>query len=172
MKTTLKLVVAFAIAALCSNVSAQNIKLAHIDIQELVLSMPEYEEAMAQLQGLLQELENSLEEMNVERNRKIDEFSRNQENWNELVRQARADEINSMQQRIQIFQQNAEESFQQEQARLVQPVIEKANKAIEAVATEQGITYVINADTNILLFKAVGSIDLLPAVKQHLGIRD
>jgi Skp family chaperone for outer membrane proteins len=56
-----------------------------------------------------------------------------------------------------------------EQEKLMQPIIEKANKAIETVAKEQGISLVISE--TVLHFKAVGTINLLPAVKQYLGIK-
>jgi len=170
MKTTLKLAIAIAIAVLCSNVSAQTIKLAHINLDELIVSMSEYDSATVKLQreekGLLQELEL----LNVERNRKIEDYSKNQAVWTELVKQSRAEEIQSMNQRIEMFQQQAQESLQQMQGELMQPILEKANKAIEAVAKEQGITYVLSGNPQILIYKAVGTVDLLPAAKKHLGI--
>ena len=78
----------------------------------------------------------------------------------------------TMQRRIQSFQEQAQESYQQEQAKLMQPVYEKASKAVETVAKEQGAQLVFDANPQILLYKAPGTLDLLPAAKQHLGIRD
>ena len=172
MKTTIKLVLVITFAAFCSNVSAQNIKLAHINMQELIESMPDYEEAMESLQKHGETLSNEIEEIQVELNRLIDEFQRVQESLQDLVRQSRLEEIQRRSERLEQFQQQAQFSFQQEQNRLLQPILEKANKAVETVAKEQNITYVISADQNILLFKAVGTLDLLPSVKEHLGIRD
>jgi outer membrane protein len=171
MKTIVKLVIAIVLVALCSNVSAQNLKVAHINIQELITAMPEYDSAMVKLQKYGQELQKVIEEMQVELNRKYEDFSKNQANLNDLVRQARTEEITIMQQRLQAFQQQAEENYGQEQEKLVQPVVEKANKAIEAVAKEQNITYVFSSSPQIIHYKAVGTIDLLPAAKQHLGIK-
>jgi len=171
MKITLKLVLAIVAVALCSNISAQTEKLAHIDRDELIISMPEYDSAMVKLQKFVQELEVELEAMNVERNKKFEDYSKNQDKWTELVRQSKADELQGFNQRIQIFQEQAQEEIQQEQGRLMQPILEKANKAIEAVAKEQGVTRVISANPQILIYKAVGTLDLLPAVKQHLGIK-
>jgi outer membrane protein len=171
MKTTLKSVLVIAAIALCSNISAQTLKLAHINMEELIVSMPEYDSAMVKLQKLEKELTQALEDMNVDRNRKLDDFTKNSSNWSELVRGSKEQEIISMNQRIQAFQEQAQETMQQDYQKLMQPVQEKANKAIESVAKEQGITYVISANTQILIFKAVGTVDLLPAVKQHLGIK-
>ena len=170
MKTTIKLVIVIALVALCSNVSAQTLKLAYISMQELIPAMPEYDSAMVKMQKVGQELENALEEMQVEYNRKLDEFSKNQTNWTDLVKQSKTEDLMSMQQRIQTFQEQAQESYAQEQEKLIQPIVEKANKAIETVAKEQGITYVLNEQ--MLHFKAVGTVNLLPAVKQHLGIQN
>ena len=170
MKNTLKLALAVAIFALCGKVSAQNEKLTYIDINELVVLMPEYDTAMVKLQKVATDLENAMEEMQVEYNRKLDEYSRNQESWTDLVRQSKGQELQQMGQRIQMFQESASESYGIEQQKLTQPVIEKANKAIETVAKEKGITMVINAQ--VLLYKAVSTVDLLPAVKQHLGIKN
>jgi len=171
MKNKFKLIVIIA-AFFCVGVSAQAPKIAHINMQELVFAMPEYEEAMESLTRFAQDLENTLEELQVERSRKIDEFQRLSETWSDLVRQTRAEEIQSMSQRIQMFEQRAHSDVMQEQERLLQPIIEKAQAAIEVVAKEQDITYVISSDPQILVYKAANTIDLLPAVKRHMGIRE
>ena len=168
MKNTLKLVLAIVIVALCSSVSAQNVKLAHIEFTELILAMPEYDSAMVKMQKFTKELESELETMQVELNRKYDEFTKNQENMSDLVKQSRWEEVQRMNERIQRFQEQAQEQYQQEQAKLLQPIQEKANKAIDAVAKEQGITYVLNSQA--IHFKAAGTLDLLPSVKKYLGI--
>jgi len=168
MKNTVKLVLVITIIALCSNVSAQTPKLAHISMQELVVSMPDYDSAMVKLQKFAQDLEQLLEEMQVELNRKQDDYQKNQANWSDLVKQAKNDELMTMYQRLQTFQQQAQENYETENTKLMQPVIEKANKAIETVAKEQGITYVFSDQA--LIFKATGTIDLLAAVQKHLGI--
>jgi len=171
MKTTLKFVAAVAIIALCSNVSAQTIKLAHINSEELIVSMAEYDSARVQLQRFGQQLEKEIEVTTVEINRKREDLEKNRANLTDLVINSREKDLMAMYQRLQDFQQSAQEQYQQEQEKLMQPVFEKANKAIEAVAKEQGITYVISGNPQILLFKAVGTTDLLPDVKKHLGIK-
>ena len=170
MKIIVKAIFVIAVFALCSNVSAQNSKLAHINMEELIVAMPEYDSAMVKLQKLGQDLQKGLEEMQVEMNRKQEEFSKNQDKWTDLVKQSKNEELVSIYQRIQTFQQSAEETMQQEQGKAMQPVWEKANKAVEAVAKEQGVTYVISANPQVLIYKAVGTLDLLPAAKKHLGI--
>ena len=171
MKTIVKLVVAVAFVALCGSVSAQNIKLAHISLEDLIESMPEMDTLKVKIQKIGKELEDELELLRVEYNRKLEEYVNKRDNLTDLVRTSKEQDLTQMQQRIQMFQENAQEQYQMEYNKLLQPILEKANKAIEAVAKEQGITYVISANPQILIFKAVGTVDLLPAVKQHLGIK-
>ena len=169
MKTTLKLVFAIVFVALCNSVSAQTPRLAHIDMQELIFSMPSYDSAMVVLQRFGEDLESELELMTVELNRAYEEFERLQESWTELTRQSRFSAIQDMSQRIQIFQQRAQEVYQQEFSRLLQPIQERANRAVNTVRDEQGIMYVFNSQAVISMSR--DAIDLLPAVRQHLGIR-
>ena len=168
MKTTLKFVVAIVFAALCSSVSAQNLKLAHINIEELIVSMPEYDSASVRLEKFGMKLQKEIEDLQVELNRKQDYFEKNRANMTDIVRQSNEQDLMAMYQRVQAYQQQAQEEFQLEREKLMQPVIEKANKAIETVAKEQGVLYVLNEQ--VLHFKAAGTLDLLPAVKKHLGI--
>ncbi|MDR0713499.1 MAG: OmpH family outer membrane protein [Bacteroidales bacterium] len=169
MKVIFKIVATLAIAGMCGFSHAQKpIKIAHIDSQALMQSMPESDSAQVKLQKLQKELEEELEGLQVELNRKYDEFQKNNANWTELVKNSRQQEIVTMQQRTQQFQESAYETLQQENANLLQPIREKALKAIEAVAKEQGITYVL--ESQVALFKAADSQDLLPLVKQRLGI--
>jgi outer membrane protein len=171
MKNTLLVVVfAIVIVALSDSVSAQASKLAHISFQELVVAMPEYDSASVKLQRTYKDLEKELELLNVERNKKLDEYLKSRDNLTDLVRASREEELNSLGQRIQAFQQGAQESLQQEEEKLMQPVYEKARKAIETVAKEKGLDYVY--DSQVLLYKASNTLDLLSDVKKHLGIKN
>ena len=173
MKTTLKVVAALAVIALCSSVSvqAQNQKWGHIKMDELIPSMAEYDSARVQLERFGLSLEKEIDFMTVELNKMQEDLEKNKANLNDLVRHSREQDLMLRYQRLQSFQQDAQERYQMESEKLLQPVFEKATKAIEAVAKEQGITYVINDNPQLLFYKGTGSIDLLPAVKAHLGIK-
>ena len=55
------------------SVIAQNIKFAHINSDELIQALPEYDTAMTRLEKTRTELVNTLELMSVELNNKLDE---------------------------------------------------------------------------------------------------
>lgn len=52
---------------------------------------------------------------------------------------------------------------------LVQPLIDKAKKAIEEVAKENGFTYIIDTSSGALLYS--GGEDILPLVKKKLNLQ-
>jgi outer membrane protein len=85
------------------------------------------------------------------------------------VRATKEDEINSIQQRIETFRQQAQENLSKEETKQFQPIIDKVKKAITDVAKEQGLIYVF--EVNGLLYHSDQSIDLLPLVKKKLGLK-
>lgn len=163
-----KIIFSALFAFLSISLFAQTPKIAYINMQELITAMPEYDEAMKALQEKTKSLEDEMEQMMVERNRKLEEYSTKSKDWTDLVRQSREQEIQQMNERIQIFQQSAQQSLEEEQMKLLQPITEKANAAIAEVAKTQGITYVINSQ--VLVYQSTDAINILSNVKKHLGI--
>ncbi len=168
MKNFFKICLVAALLVSANLVQAQTLKFAHINTQELIPSMPEYIAAEKEVETQAKGLEQQLTAMQNEFQTKMQEYQEGMESLTDIVRQAKEEDLMNLQQRIQTFNQSASQKIQQKQAELVQPIIEKANKAIEAVAKEQGVLYVF--DTNTLLYKSNQSIDLLPLVKTKLGM--
>jgi outer membrane protein len=54
---------------------------------------------------------------------------------------------------------------------LIQPVMEKARKAIEAVAKEKGLLYVFDMSQGNPVYASEESLDILPLVKARLGLK-
>ena len=170
MKTLLKIVFFVTVAMICSNASAQKaLKLAHINTQELITSMPEHDSAIVKLQKLQKQLELDLEELSVEYRKKLEDYTQNSKNWTDLVRNSREQELMTMQQNIQSAQQAAEEELYKKQNDFMAPIREKVTKAIADVAQVNGITYVMEAQG--LLYRSPDSQDLIVPVREKLGIK-
>ena len=145
-------------------------KLAHIDFSELVKSMPEYKSALAEIEKMNNELEKELEEMQKEFQDKYARFEREAQQLTELVRQRRVRELQDMQGKIQGFMEENQMGLQRRQQELIQPITEKAQKAIDEVAAKNNYTYVFDASQGAGLLYTKAGEDILPAVKKHLGI--
>jgi outer membrane protein len=163
-------VIVFCSVLFAGGLSAQTLKFGHIEFQPLIQTMPEYQTASANLEKVRASLEAQSAAMQKEAQDKYKEFIAlsQTKDANEALVKAKQDEVQSIQERIQTFNQTAEESLQKEREKQFQPVIEKARKAISEVAKEQGLIYVF--EVNGVLYHSEQSIDLTPLVKAKLGI--
>ena len=151
---------------------AQAFKFGHINSDELIRSMPEYDSAMAKLEKTRKELVNALEIMQVELNNKYEAYNKESKNLTDLVRQTKEQELQDIQGRIQEFQTNAQTKLQEEQTTLTQPIFTKVDKAIKDVGKEGGFIYVFDvAKGQVLYFDDTKSTGILPLVKTKLGIK-
>ena len=110
------------------------------------------------------EIEASMKEYQT----KLQTYSADTQNQTEVTNQARAKELQGMEQNIQQYQQTASQDIQQKQADLLRPLIEKARAAIQKVAREQGFVYVIDATPGGAVILSDGK-DLMADVKKELG---
>ena len=159
------------LAGLATMAGAQDLKFGHINANELVSLMSEMDSARVKLQAYQTDLEETMQGMEDEYNTKYTEYQRKQATWTPAVREAKEAEIQSLVQRIQQFQQTAQQEMQQMQQILMNPVVEKAQKAIEKVAKDNGLTYVFDTSAGGLLYQdETKSTNLLPLAKKELGI--
>ncbi len=163
--TTLVFVMVFA-------AQAQNFKFGHINSDELIRTLPEFDTANAQLEKFRQELINNLEIMTVELNNKSDSYNKESKNLTELVRQTKEQELIDLNRRIQEFQVNAQEQLQNRQVELFQPIYTRVEKVISDVGRENGFLYIFDvAKGSLLYFDESNSTDVLVLVKAKLGLK-
>ena len=145
-------------------------KIGHINMQELINLMPERDSAVIKLENYAKDLDETMQGMQQEFNTKYQTYQQKSGTWTAAILEAKTKELQEMQDRLQMFQQNAQQEMGQLQQTLYAPVFEKANKALEKVATDGGFTYVLDLSAGAIIFKGSSSIDLLPQVKSELGI--
>ncbi len=146
-------------------------KFAHIESQALLNSMPERDSAMAKLKTLEQELSDQMEQLQVELNKKYQDYMQKRETLTPSMRETKEKEITELQQRLQEYQVASERDFRDMQGKLMQPIVEKAQAAIRKVGKENGFLYVFDKSLGALLYESSESVDLLPMVQKELGIK-
>ena len=150
------------------NSIAQN-KFGYIDSQELLMLMPERKTAETDVQNFAKSLEAQLGSMTAEYQEKAQEYQANEATYTDLVKQDKIAEITGLEQRIQAFQKNAQQSLQTKEQELLEPILAKARKAIEDVATEGNFTYIFDKSIGSILY-AKESENVLALVKKKLGL--
>lgn len=172
MKKLIGLLAMVMILSFSQNATAQDYKFGHINSDELFSIMPERDSIVNQMQALQTELQNTLEAMQVEYNNKLNDYTENVDNLSDIVRQTKEEELMGIQQRIRNFEQNADQQLQRQQQQLMQPIIEKAEKAIADVARENGFTYIFDlARGPVIYFDESKTENILEKVKIKLGIQ-
>jgi len=165
----MKFVTVLIFVAVTANVSAQTPKFGHVDLNALVQVMPERATAEAEFNTFQGDLEDILGEMQKDYQTKLQSFEQLGEDASEIKRNAKITEIQDIQQRIQNYQQTAQQQLQQKQNEVMKPLYDKAQNTIAEVGKEKGLIYVF--EVNSLLYKSNESLDLLPLVKEKLGIQ-
>ena len=92
-------------------VSAQNYKFGHISAQDIVVLMPEYQKASDSLNKVKTKYDEQTEKMQVEINKKYNDLVEQQNTLDSLILESMYSELQSMQQRLQSFQANANQKL-------------------------------------------------------------
>ena len=153
--------------ALLSNVNAQTLKLGHINSQELLAMMPEVKKA--DLKAYAKSFEDQLETMTKEYQKKMGDYQAQEKTMTDAVKEVKQKEITDLGARIESTQKSAEEKVMAKKQELFKPILDKAEKAIKAVAKEKGFDYVFDLSTGSVLV-ARDADNMLPLVKAKLGI--
>ena len=141
------IVVLVALLAFGGSAMAQkNVKLGHINSNDLMQIMPGRDTAMALLQKEVEDLQSELEAMKKEYETQVNAYL------------AKKD------------QNNAQKLLEDRQEELLKPIVDRANAAIEEVGKENGYTYIFDAGVGAVLYSQ-DSDDIMPLVKKKLGLK-
>jgi outer membrane protein len=164
------IIAAISLLTFTSDAFAQTkMKFGHIDSQALLDAMPERIQADKVLEDFAAQLEKQLMAMSKELETKIQDYQATEATMSDIIAETKAQDIQQMQQRIQSFQQNAQQSLVKKEQEVYQPILDKAKAAIEKVSAANGYTYVFDTSSGALLYQPE-SDDILALVKAELGI--
>lgn len=171
MKAFKKTVALFSLVVLVASFgySQASLKLGHIDSNEILSMMPETDSLQNELKNYAEYLDQQMSTMAMEYQSKINDYQENVATMSELIRQTKEKEITDLQERIQAFQQSADQDLSAKQAELFNPLIEKVKDAINDVGRENGYTYILDVGAGAVVFFEGGD-NILPLVKTKLGI--
>lgn len=167
-----KIILLAAICVMPLVALAQAPKFGNVNMAEVFNVMPERLQIQQELEKLQSNYETELTKMGDEYQKKVADFIAVQDSLDKGIAEARAQEIDQLQQRIQTFREMAAKDLQTQQQNKMAPVIDKINKAIQAVGEKNGFTYIFDlSNGNILYFSPSQCVDVLPLVKAELGIQ-
>ena len=132
-----KILAIAAMALLTLAASAQ--KLGRVNFTELYQLAPEADAAREQINAMQNEAQETFSSMVEEYQTKANQYQQKSATWTAAIKEAKEKELVDIQNRIQEFQQTISQELQQKQAELMNPIMEKAQKAVQDLAKAQGI---------------------------------
>lgn len=142
-------------------------KIAHISLDSLITLMPESKTAQDVAQKYLKELETQVATMETELQTKYADYMKNRDSYSPIVAAAKEQELQDLNKRIEDFKAQAQQDYQRKYGELSKPIYDKAKKAIEIVAKENGYKYVLDTSTGNVLYTEAAD-DIIGLVKKKL----
>lgn len=143
MKKILFLTVALVGLSVAAN--AQSVKVARVNTQDVMASLPEVDSARIKLESFAKDLQDELETMQVEYNNKLESYNKVKATMTPVIASQKERDLNDLARRIQERSQTAQEDYSNVQMSLMQPIIGKVEESIKKIAKTLAITVVFDA---------------------------
>ncbi|MBC8173725.1 MAG: OmpH family outer membrane protein [Chitinophagales bacterium] len=151
------------------SVQAQS-KIGYINSLELLSYMPDIRRADSTLKLMADEMQKQYGFYVQEYQTKLDDYNTNVPTWSPEKKEATETDLLSMQERIANYEQSSQQKIEKKKQELYDPLVTRANEAIQAVGKEQNLICVIDASTGALIYAGEEMVNILPLVKQKLNI--
>ncbi len=165
-----KLFVAAIIAIASITSYAQTLKIGTVNLDEVMQAMPETSVLEKELADRTNKFQTQAKNMQDEFQTKYQAYVEQADTLDELTRGVREDELRSLQQRAEQYQQSAYQQITQYREQQLGMIQEKLFKAVKAVGERE--KYLAVFPTNdATYFSASQTTDVTPLVKSELGIK-
>ena len=165
-----KVIIVFVILMTGMLAQAQQ-KIGYINSQELISLMPEAKKVQTDIEAYKKTFADQMAVMQKELETKYKAYQDGAKTMSDAIKTVKEKELQDLQGRIGSFEQTANEKFEGKLQELLQPVNDKAQKAIEAVAKEKGYTFIFDTSAGGIIY-ALPSDNIMDATKGKLGIKD
>lgn len=168
----LKKLLIFFIALAPIAAVAQDVKIAYINAQEVFAAMPELSNIETQLTQKQEQINKNGQALIDEFNKKAEEFEASSSTATETVIQDQQKQLQSIQERYQLFLQNSQQEMNQLQQQLIEPINQKIADAIKSVGDTNNYTFVFDVSTmqSPIVYVNPSAINITQEVKTKLGL--
>jgi outer membrane protein len=169
MKKIVAIVLVATTLTLAGNKLQAQTKFGYISLSEMITGMPEYKKADSSMVDYQSALNQNFEDMKREFNEKDSMLSsKDTVKYTRAQIEIKRKQLGELYLKLQGYQQQAGQLYQQKQQDLMAPIQKKAADIVQTIAKENGYTYVFLKDA---LLVSPPADDLLPLVKKKLGLK-
>lgn len=152
---------------------AQTTKVGHMNVELVMVYMPESEVVEKELETYAAQLEKSLKIKQKYFLEKKDEFLDKMEGGgypNETAKQQAEAELIKLQQEIYKSSNEADQKINEKQMTLMKPILEKLQNAIDEVAKEGNFTYILNVTSGTNILYGAENYNVTDLVAKKIGV--
>ena len=167
----MKKIIICAICAICGFTTANaQAKFGHVNTQEIIQAMPEYQKAQTEIKALQNQYEADLKSMQDELQKKGEAFDKEQATLPDNIKQRRQQELQDMYTKIQQSFQDNQQALQKASGEKMQAIQTKVLDAIKAIGQAGGYVYIME-NNSLPYISTTLSTDVTAQVKTKLGLK-
>ena len=152
-----------------SHLAQAQTKIGHVNMQELIQSLPDYKAAEGKLQAYAKDLQATYAAMQDEYQEKVSKYLKDSTNMTQPMKDARRQDIEDLAKRMQSIESTSDQKLQEKQLELLKPMQEKVATAVKTAAKDNGYTYVFDTSQGSALVYYPEGEDLTEIVKKKIG---
>ncbi|MEX0648168.1 MAG: OmpH family outer membrane protein [Balneolaceae bacterium] len=156
---------------------AQDMRIGFVEPRAVLERMPEMRAVQQRLQNFAERKQNELATKERELQTEIELYQQKVGVISEEAQQTEEERLNELDMEFRQLQNSAQQEIREQQASLMSPLLQQIQEAINNVASERGLDYVLNTTTStgdvIILYVSEAvqeEYDITDAVMRDLGI--
>lgn len=146
-------------------------KFGHVNSENIIKVLPEWQQAQTDLQNLQKQFEDDLKRLEDEFTKKSEEYNAQQATLPDQIKERREKELQDLYTRMQQYYQESRTKLDQAGMEKQQAINEKILKAIKEIGAEGGYLYIFDVSSGIPFINETISVDVTDQVKAKLGIK-
>lgn len=168
MKLKFLLITLILFSGILSLKAQSTLKIGHVNVQELVQKHPLVDSIKTIMDAEATEMQKMYDEMLAEHEKKIKAFETESPGYSDFIKTTKQNEIIELAQKVQAYNQSAQQQMQQRNAELIQPVYLEVNQEITNIAGYNKFTYVLDVSNGSVAYISPESEDITPLVLANL----
>lgn len=125
------------------------LKIGYVNSEEIIKGLPEAKDSQAKLEGILKGWQEEIEKRGAALQQKYEEYQKQANMLNESSKQAKQKELVEDEQKLNQYRQEKQQELAVQREKIMKPITEKVMKAIEKLAKEQKLAFVLDKATDV-----------------------
>jgi outer membrane protein len=144
------------------------LKIGHVNVQELVQKHPTMDSIQTILNKESADMQEIYDEMLAEHEKKLAAFEAESAGYSDFAKKAKQTDLMELAQKIQAYNQSAQQQIQKRNMELIQPVYTDINQKIANIAGYDKFTYILDVSNGSVAYISPESSDITARVLEEL----